>query len=63
MRELYSPINKNSGKKFEDAFLVKLANKGTTLTLRARLLPVEERQDKKSRTQIFWSKFEEDPEF
>ena len=31
-QELYSHIDKNSGEKFEDMFLVKLANKGTSLS-------------------------------
>ena len=30
-QELYSHIDKNSGKNFEDMFLVKLASKGTSL--------------------------------
>ena len=30
-QELYSHIEKNSGKKFEDMFLVKIASKGTSL--------------------------------
>ena len=30
-QELYSHIDKNSGKKFEDMFLVKIANKGISL--------------------------------
>ena len=30
-QELYSHIDKNSGKKFEDMFLVKIASKGTSL--------------------------------
>ena len=29
--ELYSHIDKNSGEKFEDMFLVKIASKGTSL--------------------------------
>ena len=31
-QELYSHIDKNSGEKFEDMFLVKIASKGTSLT-------------------------------
>ena len=31
-QELYSHVDKNSGGKFEDMFLVKIANKGTSLT-------------------------------
>ena len=30
-QELHSDIEKNSGEKFEDMFLVKIANKGTSL--------------------------------
>ena len=30
-QELYSHIDKNSGEKFEDMFLVKIASKGTSL--------------------------------
>ena len=30
-QELYSHIDKNLGEKFEDMFLVKIANKGTSL--------------------------------
>ena len=30
-QELYSHIDKNSGKKFEDMFVVKIVNKGTFL--------------------------------
>ena len=30
-QELYSHIDKNSGKKFEDMFFVKIASKGTSL--------------------------------
>ena len=32
-RELYSHIDKNSGEKFENMFLVKTANKGTGTSL------------------------------
>ena len=32
-QELYSHIDKNSGEKFEDMFLVKIANKGTSSNL------------------------------
>ena len=32
-QELHSHIDKNSGKKFEDMFLVKIANKGTSLSI------------------------------
>ena len=32
-QELYSHIHKNSGKKFENMFLAKIASKGTSLTL------------------------------
>ena len=32
-QELHSHIDKNSGKKFEDMFLVKIANKGTFLSI------------------------------
>ena len=32
MRELYSHIDKNSGGKFEDMFLVIIASKGTSLS-------------------------------
>ena len=31
LNELYSHIDKNSGEKFEDMFLVKIASKGTSL--------------------------------
>ena len=31
-QELYSHINRNSGEKFKDMFLVKIASKGTSLT-------------------------------
>ena len=30
-QELYSHMDKNSGEKFEDMFLVKIASKGTSL--------------------------------
>ena len=33
MQELYSHIDRNSGEKFEDMFLDKKANKGTSLSL------------------------------
>ena len=32
-QELYSHIEKNSGEKFEEIFLVKIANKGTSLSV------------------------------
>ena len=32
-QESYSLIDKNSGEKFEDMFLVKIANKGTSLKI------------------------------
>ena len=32
-QELYSHIDKNSGEKFEDMFLGKIANKGTSLII------------------------------
>ena len=32
-QELHSHINKNSGEKLEDMFLVKIASKGTSLIL------------------------------
>ena len=32
-QELYSHIDKNSGEKFEDMFLVKIASKGTFLKM------------------------------
>ena len=34
-QELYSHIDKNSGEKFEDMFLVKIASKGTSLKLKS----------------------------
>ena len=36
-QELYSHIDKNSGKKFEDIFLVKIVNKGTSLSCPGKL--------------------------
>ena len=37
-QELYAHIDKNSGEKFEDMFLVKIANKGNPLTIRLLLV-------------------------
>ena len=36
-QELYSHIDKNSGEKFEDMLLVKIASKGTSLTCRLQI--------------------------
>ena len=36
-QELYSHIDMNSGKKFEDMFLIKIANKGSSLRESSRV--------------------------
>ena len=39
-QELYSHIDKNSGEKFEDMFLVKIAKKGTSLNTISNSWPI-----------------------